>query len=165
MSRGVEEIKRYLPHRFPILLVDRVLEVVPGKRIVATKAVSGNEPCYARTPDPGAATDYSYPSSLLIESWGQAGSLLAVWQRPNPDVLTGDVELAGSARDIELLEPVCPGSVLVHSVRVVRAVGATTILAGATTVDAKPVMTVGQFVVTLRPAHELRAGGTPAART
>jgi 3-hydroxyacyl-[acyl-carrier-protein] dehydratase len=45
------EIKRLLPHRYPMLLVDRVLEAVPGESLVATKAVTSNEPWYA---SPGA---------------------------------------------------------------------------------------------------------------
>ena len=40
----IEEIKEYLPHRFPFLLIDRVLSFESGKRIVALKNVSANEP-------------------------------------------------------------------------------------------------------------------------
>ena len=42
----IAEIKEYLPHRYPFLLVDRVLELEPGKRIVALKNVTINEPFF-----------------------------------------------------------------------------------------------------------------------
>ncbi len=44
-ARGIRDL---LPHRYPMLLVDRVIELVPGERIVAIKAVSCNEPWYSR---------------------------------------------------------------------------------------------------------------------
>ncbi len=45
-QKDIEAIKKYLPHRYPILLVDRVLEVIPGKSITAIKNVSVNEPFF-----------------------------------------------------------------------------------------------------------------------
>ncbi|MFN6961692.1 MAG: 3-hydroxyacyl-[acyl-carrier-protein] dehydratase FabZ, partial [Rhodocyclaceae bacterium] len=42
----IHQILEYLPHRYPILLVDRVLEIVPGERIKALKNVSMNEPFF-----------------------------------------------------------------------------------------------------------------------
>ena len=44
---GIDEVMRRLPHRYPMLLVDRVLECVPGERIVAVKNVTVNEPYFA----------------------------------------------------------------------------------------------------------------------
>ena len=43
---GIAEIKEYLPHQYPFLLVDRVLELEPEKRIVALKNVTINEPFF-----------------------------------------------------------------------------------------------------------------------
>ena len=42
----IDEIRKYLPHRYPFLLVDRVVEVIPGKSIVAYKNLSINEPYF-----------------------------------------------------------------------------------------------------------------------
>ncbi|MDH4114115.1 MAG: 3-hydroxyacyl-ACP dehydratase FabZ [Burkholderiaceae bacterium] len=72
MKMDIHEILRKLPHRYPIILVDRVLEVVPGERIVALKNVSMNEP-YFMGHFPGHPV---MPGVLIIESLAQACALL-----------------------------------------------------------------------------------------
>jgi 3-hydroxyacyl-[acyl-carrier-protein] dehydratase len=68
----IDEILEYLPHRFPMLLVDRVLECEPGKRILAVKNVSMNEPFF-----PGHFPHHPVmPGVLLIEAMAQAGAIL-----------------------------------------------------------------------------------------
>ncbi len=61
-----------IPHRYPFLLVDRVLELEPGKRIVAVKNVSFNEPFF-QGHFPGAPV---MPGVLIIEALAQAGAVL-----------------------------------------------------------------------------------------
>ncbi len=61
-----------LPHRYPFLLVDRVLEIVPGRRIVAIKNVTFNEPFF-QGHFPGAPV---MPGVLIIEALAQAGAVL-----------------------------------------------------------------------------------------
>lgn len=156
-SVGVAEIVRRIPHRYPILLLDRVLEVAAGYRLTAQKAVTVAEPCYRAA---GTATsEWAYPVALLIESLAQAAVLLAVWEQPNPDVLAGQVELAGGMREVRMHRPVYPGDVLEHRVELVRSIGDTAILAGRTTVAGQPVLDVGHFVLALRDVETLR---TPA---
>jgi 3-hydroxyacyl-[acyl-carrier-protein] dehydratase len=152
---GIDGIKRMLPHRYPILLLDQVVDVVPGQRLTARKAISGNEPWYERV-DSDRAADHAYPPSLFVESWAQAGVLLAVWEQPNPDVLAGKVELAGVIKDVRFGPPVFPGDVLEHRVRLVRSVGDTAILAGETVAGDRTVLTVAHFVVALRDVDVLR---------
>ena len=72
MKMDIHEILRKLPHRYPIILVDRVLEVVPGERIVALKNVTMNEP-YFMGHFPGHPV---MPGVLIIESLAQACALL-----------------------------------------------------------------------------------------
>ena len=68
----VEEIRRFLPHRYPFLLVDRVLDCVPGESLTAIKNVSVNEPFFTghfpETP--------IMPGVLIIEALAQATGLL-----------------------------------------------------------------------------------------
>ena len=69
----IEGISERLPHRFPFLLVDRVLDLTPGKSIVAVKNVSINE-AYFQGHFPGHPV---MPGVLILEALAQAGGLLA----------------------------------------------------------------------------------------
>ena len=150
---NIAEIRELLPHRYPMLLVDRVDDVVPGESLTATKTVTANEPCYANVPD--GTTDHAYPASLLIESWCQAAGVLAVLDMPTPDVLTGQVTLFGAITDLDLEAPVWPGDVLRHQVRAQRLLSNAALLEGETFVGDTRVMRVGQIVIALRSAEEL----------
>ncbi|MBV6475839.1 MAG: 3-hydroxyacyl-ACP dehydratase FabZ [Rhodocyclaceae bacterium] len=69
----IHEILEHLPHRYPILLVDRVLDVVPGERIVALKNVSVNEPFF-----PGHYPHHPVmPGVLIVEALAQAAAILS----------------------------------------------------------------------------------------
>jgi len=69
---GIKEIMRLLPHRYPFLLVDRVLETVPQKRIVAIKNVTINEPFF-QGHFPGEPI---MPGVLIVEAMAQAWGIL-----------------------------------------------------------------------------------------
>ena len=69
----IGEIKEYLPHRYPFLLVDRVLELEPNVRIVALKNVTINEPFFQ-----GHFPHYPVmPGVLIVEAMAQAAALLS----------------------------------------------------------------------------------------
>lgn len=69
----LKEIMEYLPHRHPFLLVDRVLEVEPGKRILGLKNVTVNEPFF-----PGHFPHHPVmPGVLIIEALAQAAAILS----------------------------------------------------------------------------------------
>jgi 3-hydroxyacyl-[acyl-carrier-protein] dehydratase len=63
-----KEIQSILPHRYPFLLVDRIVELEPGKRGVGIKNLTGNEWCL-----PGG---HAYPPVLLLESLAQVGGIV-----------------------------------------------------------------------------------------
>lgn len=153
---GADHIKSLIPHRYPILLVDQVSEVEPGRHLLARKAVTVSEPCYRSIADNAALELYAYPISLLLESWAQAAVLLACWETPNPDVLAGKVELAAGIRDVEFFAPVYPGEVLEHRVDLVKSVGDAAIVAGHSHVGGRKVLEIGQFTVALRGVEVLR---------
>lgn len=78
---SIEAILRFLPHRFPFLLVDRVLELVPGKSIVAQKNVTCNEQFFQ-----GHFPEWKImPGVLIIESIAQAGGVLLFNSIPDPE--------------------------------------------------------------------------------
>ncbi|MER6518574.1 beta-hydroxyacyl-ACP dehydratase [Streptomyces sp. NPDC001553] len=152
---GTAPIAAAIPHRHPALLVDRVVEVEPGRRLVAHKAVSRTEACY-RDRDPKAGEEeYAYPPGRLLESWAQSAVLLACWEKPNPDVLAGQVALLAGLRGARTLAAVLPGSVLVHEVEMVRDLGDTAIFTGRSTVDGAAVLEIGQLTLALRDADVL----------
>jgi 3-hydroxyacyl-[acyl-carrier-protein] dehydratase len=73
MDMDIHEILRHLPHRYPIILVDRVLELEAGKRIIALKNVSINEPVFM-----GHFPHYPVmPGVMIIESLAQAAAILS----------------------------------------------------------------------------------------
>ena len=72
-SMDIHEILEYLPHRYPFLLIDRVIECEPGKRILAMKNVSINEPFFA-----GHFPHYPVmPGVLIVEAMAQAAAILS----------------------------------------------------------------------------------------
>lgn len=72
-AMDIHQILEYLPHRYPILLVDRVLDVTPGERITALKNVSVNEPFF-----PGHYPHHPVmPGVLIIEAMAQTAAILS----------------------------------------------------------------------------------------
>jgi 3-hydroxyacyl-[acyl-carrier-protein] dehydratase len=75
----IEDIKRILPHRSPFLLVDRILELEPDKRVVGLKNVTSNERYFIAGPG-GVPT---LPASILTEAMAQAGAVLILSKPEN----------------------------------------------------------------------------------
>ena len=112
MKMDSVEIRRLLPHREPFLLVDEVLEVEPGRRLVALKHVRAEENYFAGH-FPGAPV---MPGVLIIEAMAQAGALLLF--REVPDRASKLVFFAGidAAR---FRAPVFPGDDLRLEIEVI----------------------------------------------
>ncbi|HOX89172.1 MAG TPA: 3-hydroxyacyl-ACP dehydratase FabZ [Burkholderiaceae bacterium] len=115
MTMDINQIMRLLPHRYPFLLVDRVLEIEPGKRIVALKNVTANEPHFT-----GHFPHLPVmPGVMIIEAMAQAAaifSFLSLGVKADPDSL---FYFAGidSAR---FKRPVVPGDQLRMEVEFLR---------------------------------------------
>ena len=154
------EVRAALPHRYPMLLVDRVLETGEDS-IRAVKSVTLNEPWYARLGPNPSPEDLGYPDFLLIESWTQTAGLLATRLRGGE--AEKQVMLFGSMSDVSFHGRVMPGHTLEQHVRLERAVGDTMIFTGRSTVDGEPVLTVGAATVAFRPGEALRPDGPPAS--
>jgi 3-hydroxyacyl-[acyl-carrier-protein] dehydratase len=103
----IAEIKRYLAHRYPFLLVDRVLELEPGKRIKALKNVTINEPFFQ-----GHFPHFHVmPGVLIIEALAQASGLLSLRSRAEPPGANVVFFFAG-IDDARFKRPVVPGDAL-----------------------------------------------------
>jgi 3-hydroxyacyl-[acyl-carrier-protein] dehydratase len=99
----IKKIMEYLPHRYPFLLIDRVLELEPGKRIVAIKNVTINEPFF-QGHFPGQPI---MPGVLLIEAMAQAWGVLAI-RTTGQKVKSADVLFIGIDK-ARFRRPVLPG--------------------------------------------------------
>jgi 3-hydroxyacyl-[acyl-carrier-protein] dehydratase len=113
-SLDIEQIKRYLPHRYPFLFVDRVDEVVVGASIRATKCVTGNEALF----NGHFPTNPVLPGVIQIEAMGQAGALLAILS--GAEVGEGRSIYVTTITDCRFRKPIVPGDVMELRAKVLR---------------------------------------------
>jgi len=148
----IGELMNLLPHRYPMLLLDRVIEMVRGKRIVAIKNVTINEPFFA-----GHFPDYPImPGVLIVEAMAQAGAALLFTEVTDREgkllVFTG-IERARFRR------PVTPGDQLRIEVDVLAFRGTAGRLQGKAYVDGKLAC---EAVVTCRLLNRKAAASSEA---
>lgn len=127
---NIQEIIEALPHRYPFLLIDRVLEVEPGVRVRAIKNVTINEPHF-QGHFPGQPI---MPGVLILEAMAQAGGFLILNQELNPATKLVFFSAIDKAR---FRRPVTPGDQLLLEVELVRMKLGTARLKGRATVDGK----------------------------
>jgi beta-hydroxyacyl-ACP dehydratase FabZ len=109
----IQEILKLLPHRYPLLLVDRVLELEPGKRVKALKNVTANEPHFTGH-FPGAPI---MPGVLILESMAQCGALMFLQDLPDRDT---KLFYFGGVDKARFRRPVVPGDQLILEVEVIQ---------------------------------------------
>ena len=111
-AMDVEAIMARIPHRYPLLLVDRILEVEPGRRIVGLKNVSANEPFF-QGHFPGHPI---MPGVLVVEAMVQVGGVLASLM-PGSE---GHIAYFAAIDHCRFRRPVRPGDQLITEVTVLR---------------------------------------------
>ena len=129
---GIEEIFKVLPHRYPFLLVDRILEIEDGKRIVGLKNVTINEPFF-QGHFPGHPI---MPGVLIIEAMAQVGGMLLMGSVPNPE---NKVVYFTSLNNVKWRRPVKPGDQLRFELDLLQVRGMMCKMSGVAKVDGEVV--------------------------
>ncbi len=112
---GIQQIMEIIPHRYPFLLVDKIIEMEMGKRIVGIKNVTMNEP-YFQGHFPGHPI---MPGVLILEAMAQTGGVLALQSVP-PDQVKNKVIYFMSIDNAKFRKPVLPGDQLRFELDVIR---------------------------------------------
>ncbi len=111
----IQEVMQYLPHRYPFLLVDRVLECEPGKSIVALKNVTINEPFFM-----GHFPHHAVmPGVLIIEALAQAAGILS-FKSMNRKSDTQSLYYFVGIDNARFKKPVTAGDQLILHVQITR---------------------------------------------
>jgi UDP-3-O-[3-hydroxymyristoyl] N-acetylglucosamine deacetylase / 3-hydroxyacyl-[acyl-carrier-protein] dehydratase len=125
---GIEEIMKVLPHRYPFLLVDRVVELEEGKRVVGIKNVTINEPFF-QGHFPGHPI---MPGVLIVEAMAQVGGMLMLGTLAEPE---SKVVYFTSLDNVKFRRPVKPGDQLRLELDVVQVRGPLCKMHGVAKVD------------------------------
>ena len=129
---GIQEIFGVLPHRYPFLLVDRIVELERGKRIVGLKNVTMNEPFF-----PGHFPGHPVmPGVLIVEGMAQTGGMLLLDKVDDPG---NKVVYFMSIDGVKFRKPVVPGDQLRFELEMVKFRGRTCAMKGIAYVDGQPV--------------------------
>lgn len=129
-TMDIHEIRERLPHRYPMLLVDRVVECVPGQSLVAVKNVTINEPCFGgHFPQRPVM-----PGVLIVEALAQACGLLAFKTIEDQPEGNNIFYLVGVDK-ARFKRPVEPGDQLVLSVEHVKTRSGVWMFSGEARVD------------------------------
>lgn len=128
MPLDIREILKLLPHRYPFIMLDRVLELEKGKSIVGLKNVSMNEPFF-QGHFPGEPV---MPGVLMLEGMAQAGTVLAYLSNDNMD---GKLVYFAGLEKVRFRRVVRPGDQLIYRLEFIKQRSKLTVMAGKTFVD------------------------------
>ena len=125
----IREIMKNLPHRYPFLLVDRILELDAGKKIVGLKNVTMNEPFFqGHFPDTPIM-----PGVLIVEAMAQCGGVLAIKSLPKGS--EGALMYFMGLDQVKFRRQVVPGDQLIMELEVIKQRAKIMKLAGTAKVD------------------------------
>jgi beta-hydroxyacyl-ACP dehydratase FabZ len=153
-AADIQQILAYLPHRYPFILLDRVLDLQPGDRIRALKNVTINEPFF-QGHFPGLPI---MPGVLIVEAMGQAGGVL--FMESLPPEKRGLPVYFMSIDKVRFRKPVVPGDQLILDLRIVKARAKAVRMEGTALVDGAKVAEA-QFMATIGEAADGEEATTP----
>ena len=110
----IQKIMNLLPHRYPFIMIDRILELVPGEKVVALKNVTINEPFF-QGHFPGTPI---MPGVLMIEAMGQAGAVLAAESLPEEE--QGSLIYFMGVNKVKFRKPVVPGDQIIFELKFLK---------------------------------------------
>ena len=129
MELDIRDIQKIIPHRFPFLLIDRVIELTPNEKLVAIKNVSINEQHFVgHFPE-----EKVMPGVLIVEAMAQAGGVLVIESLP-PEKHGSLVYFMGIDK-ARFRQPLVPGDQLIFEIDMIKSRGRAAKLSGVATVD------------------------------
>jgi UDP-N-acetylglucosamine acyltransferase len=152
MELDVKQIQEILPHRYPFLMVDRVIELEPGKRAVAIKNVTRNEEIF-NGHFPGEPI---FPGVLMVEAMAQVGGIVMLTASPEN---RGKLAFFAAIDNVRFRKPVVPGDQLRFEVEILKLKGPVAKMSGKGTVDGQLVVE-GEFMFSLVNADKKPAASS-----
>lgn len=131
MVMNINDIKKTIPHRYPFLLIDRVLDVVPGESVKALKNVTANEEFFQGH----FPSEPVMPGVLIIEAMAQAGACALM----TLEAYKGKTAYFGAIDKAKFRAKVTPGDALVLEVKIIKLKSSAGIAEGTAYVDGKKV--------------------------
>ena len=129
MELDINEIKKIIPHRYPFLLVDKIIDFEPGVWAKGIKCVSANEMQFM-----GHFPDYPVmPGVLMIEAMAQTGAVAILSMEENK----GKIAFFGGIKNARFRSQVFPGDVMEMEVKIIKQKGPIGIGEGTVTVNGK----------------------------
>ena len=128
----IRAIEKILPHRYPFLLVDRILDITPGEKVVAIKNVTRNEPFF-NGHFPGHPI---FPGVLIVESMAQAGGFLLLNSGVDP---AGKLVYFTGIDNVKFRRPVTPGDQMRLEIEIIKLYKSTAKMKGKAYVQGKVV--------------------------
>jgi 3-hydroxyacyl-[acyl-carrier-protein] dehydratase len=130
MTMTFEEVKAHLKQRFPFIMVDRVLELEPGKRIKTLKNVAGNEIQFL-----GHFPDFAImPGTSIIEAIGQSASILFS-HTTGKGMNEKEFMVLAAVNYIKFLVPVLPGHTMTIEVKIIKMTDEAALIEGVASVE------------------------------
>lgn len=129
----IQKIMKLLPHRYPFIMIDRIIELVLGEKVVALKNVTINEPFF-QGHFPGEPI---MPGVLIIEAMGQAGAILAAESMDREK--KGSLIFFMGMDKVKFRKPVVPGDQLIFEIQFLKQRSKAFKMSGIASVDDKRV--------------------------
>ena len=128
---NIQQIKEIIPHRYPMLLIDRVEELIDGEKVIAKKNVTINEPFFlGHFPH-----EPVMPGVLIVEAMAQAGAVALL----SLEQFRGKIAYFGGIDKAKFRQKVTPGDTLILEVEIIKVKSSAGIGKGIARVDGKKV--------------------------